>query len=143
METLNDLAFGLLSGLAYGLAGIVLLGLGFIALDLVTPGKLGDIVFNDRNPDAALVVASGVLAIGTIVTTAIVTSDDAFLRGLSNVAGYGLLGVVLLGISFLVVDKLTPGDLGQMLMDAERHPAALITAASHLAVGAIIAAAIA
>jgi hypothetical protein len=36
METLNDLAFGLLSGLAYGLAGIVLLGLGFIALDLVT-----------------------------------------------------------------------------------------------------------
>jgi uncharacterized membrane protein YjfL (UPF0719 family) len=143
METLNDLAFGLLSGLAYGLVGIVLLGLGYLALDLVTPGRLGDVVYRQRSANAALVVASGVLAIGTIVTTAIVTSDDAFVRGLSNVAGYGLLGVVLLAVSFLVVDRLTPGDLGEMLMDTERHPAALITAAAHLAVGAIVAAAIA
>jgi uncharacterized membrane protein YjfL (UPF0719 family) len=140
---LIDMVAGLGAGLAYALVGIVLLVLGFIALDLVTPGNLRTIVWVERSWNASLVVASGVVAIGAIVTTAIVTSEDEFLRGLSSAGGYGLLGVVLLGVSFWLVDRLTPGDLGQMLTEIDHHPAAYVTAASHLAVGAIVAAAIA
>jgi uncharacterized membrane protein YjfL (UPF0719 family) len=142
METLVDLSRGLLSGLAYGLTGIALLALGYVALDLVTPGRLGEIVYVRRCLNAAVVVASGLIAIGAIVTTAIAVSDDAFLRGLGSVVGYGLLGVVLLALAFVIVDRLTPGDLGAMLTDPQPHPAVYITAAAHLAVGAIVAAAI-
>ncbi|MDQ3931805.1 MAG: DUF350 domain-containing protein [Actinomycetota bacterium] len=142
MQLLTELALGLLTGLAYGLLGIVLLALGYVALDLVTPGRLGELVYTQRNTNAALVVASGLAAIGIIVTTAIVTSEDAFARGVTSTLGYGLLGVVLLAVSFVVVDRLTPGNLGAMVADRERHPAVYITMAAHLAVGAIVAAAI-
>ena len=89
-----------------------------------------------------MVVASAMIAVGTIVTTAIVTSDDEFLRGLGNTVGYGLLGVVMLALSFVLADRLTPGALGTICTDPEPHPAVYVTVASHLAVGAILAAAI-
>lgn len=127
MQLLTDLALGLLSGLVYGLIGIVLLALGYVALDIVTPGRLGELVYTQRNTNAALVVASGLAAIGIIVATAIVTSDDAFVRGVATSLGYGLLGVVLLAVSFVVVDRLTPGNLGAMVAERERHPAVYIT----------------
>ncbi len=142
MALLTDLAVGLLTGLVYGLIGIALLALGYVALDLVIPGKLGELVYTQRNPNAALVVASGLGAIGIIVATAIVTSDDVFGRGVATSLGYGLLGVVLLAVSFVVVDRLTPGNLGSIVADRERHPAVYITIAAHLAVGVIVAAAI-
>jgi uncharacterized membrane protein YjfL (UPF0719 family) len=138
----NDLATELFTGLAYGVVGIVLLLLGYFAIDLLTPGRLGHVVYMLRSPNAAAVVASGLLAIGTITTTAIVTSDDDFVRGLAGSAGYGVLGIVLLAISFVIIDRLTPGDLGAMMMEERWNPASLITAASHLALGAIVAAAI-
>lgn len=138
----SDLVNGLLSGLAYGGAGIALLMLGYVVIDVLTPGKLGELIYTHRNVNAALVVASGLLAIAAIVTTAILTSHDEFTRGIANTVGYGLLGVLLLGISFVVVDKLTPGKLGVICTDEDRHPAVYVTVAAHLAVGAIVAAAI-
>jgi uncharacterized membrane protein YjfL (UPF0719 family) len=142
MDVVNDIAVDLLAGLAFGVVGLGLLMLGYLVIDLLTPGRLGHVVYMRRSPNAALVVASGLLAIGTIVTTAIVTSDDDFVRGLVGSAGYGLLGIVLLAISFVVIDRLTPGDLGAMLMEEAWNPAALITASAHLALGAVVAAAI-
>lgn len=142
MEALSDIGTGLVSGLAYGVVGIVVFVLGYFALDLVTPGKLGDIVYIDRSSNAALVVASGLLAVGTIVTTAILTSEEGILAGLLSTFGYGLLGVVLVAFSFMVIDWVTPGDLGAMLMDTQPHPAVYVTVAAHVSVGAIVAAAI-
>lgn len=142
MEALSDIGTGLVSGLAYGVVGIVVFVLGYFALDLVTPGRLGDIVYIQRSGNAALVVASGLLAVGTIVTTAILTSEDGILAGLLSTFGYGLLGVVLVAFSFLVIDWITPGDLGAMLMDAQPHPAVYVTVAAHVSIGAIVAAAI-
>lgn len=140
---LSNLAAGLVSGLAYGLVGIVLLALGYLVVDLLTPGKLGDLIYKERNNNAAIVVASGTLAMGMIVTTAILTSADNFTRGLLDAAGYGVLGLVLLAISFVVVDLLTPGKLGEIVCDKAPHPAVWITAATHLAMGAVVAASIA
>jgi uncharacterized membrane protein YjfL (UPF0719 family) len=142
MDALNDLGSELLTGLAYGVVGLGLLLHGYLVIDLLTPGRLGDIVYVARSANAAVVVASGLLAIGAIVTTAILTSEDDFVRGLLGAAGYGLLGIVLLAVSFAVIDRLTPGDLGAMLTDQGWHPAALITAAAHLALGGVVAASI-
>ena len=142
MDLLNDLAAGLLSGLGYAALGVVLLALGYKVIDWLTPGDLNDLVYAQRNRNAALLASSGLLAIGVIVVTAILTSDDSFGRGIADAAGYGLLGIALLAVSFKVVDALTPGDLGIICTDAEPHPAVWVTAVSHLVMGAVLAAAI-
>jgi uncharacterized membrane protein YjfL (UPF0719 family) len=142
MDFANDLAFDVLAGLAYGAVGLVLLAVGYRAIDLLTPGRLSDLIYRDRNWNASAVVASGLVAIATIVVTAIVTSHDDLDQGLAYAGAFGVLGVVLLVISFVVVDRLTPGELGAIVCDQARHPAVVVTVANHLAVGAIVAAAI-
>jgi uncharacterized membrane protein YjfL (UPF0719 family) len=137
-----DLAVEMGTGLAYGLVGIVLLAVGYAVIDLLTPGNLRDLVYEHRNANAALVVASGLVAIATITTTAILASEDALVLGLVSAFGYGLVGVALLTVSFLVVDALTPGRLGAIIVDERPHPAVWVTAATHIGVGAIVAAAI-
>ena len=142
MDFVNDLAFDLLAGLAYGAVGLALLALGYGAIDMLTPGRLTDLIYRDRNWNAALVVGSGLVAIATIQVTAILTSHDDLDKGLAYAASFGVLGVLLLVISFMVLDRLTPGDLGDIVCDRERHPAVVVTVANHIAVGAIVAAAI-
>jgi hypothetical protein len=142
VDALRDLAEGMLSGVGYAAVGMVLLAVGYKVLDALLPGDLGVLIYTERNTNAALVVASTLVAVSTIVTTAILTSDDELARGLGSAAGYGLLGVVLLAASFMLADRLTPGSLGVICTDTNRHPAVYVTVASHLAVGAIIAAAI-
>jgi uncharacterized membrane protein YjfL (UPF0719 family) len=142
VDFINDLAFDLLSGLAYGALGLVLLALGYGAIDLLTPGRLTDLIYRDRNWNAAAIVASGLVAISTILVTAILTSHDDLDKGLAYAGSFGVLGIILLVISFMVVDRLTPGDLGAIVCDTERHAAVVVTVANHIAVGAIVAAAI-
>lgn len=142
MDLMTDLAGGLLSGLGYAAIGVALLALGFKVIDWLTPGHLGELVYEHRNANAALVAASGLLGIGFIIVTAILTSEDDFGRGVADAAGYGLLGIALLAVSFKVLDALTPGDLGIICTDAEPHPAVWVTAVTHLVMGAVLAAAI-
>jgi uncharacterized membrane protein YjfL (UPF0719 family) len=142
MDLLTDLAGGLASGLGYAAVGVVLLALGYKVIDWLTPGDLNQLVYEQRNRNAALLAASGLFGIGLIVVTAILTSDDDFTRGVSSAAGYGVLGIVLLAVSFKVVDALTPGDLGLICTDADAHPAIWVTAVSHIVMGAVLAAAI-
>ena len=44
--------------LLYGVVGLVVMAVGFIALDLVTPGKLYHVVWTDRNRGAAVLLGS-------------------------------------------------------------------------------------
>ena len=143
MQYWEDLGVDLASGLLYGLVGIALLALGFFVIDLLTPGKLGRQLAEDRNRNAGIVVASGMLAIGIIVTSAIVASEGSLAKGLGQSAGFGLVGIVLLGIAFTVIDVITPGKLGESVMGEEGHePMVFVTAAALLSVGGIVAAAI-
>lgn len=138
-----DLLNGLGAALAFSAVGLLVLIAGFVAVDVATPGDLRRQIWDDRNRDLTAVLASGLLANATTVVVAISTSDDRFLQGLVDAAAYGLLGVILIGFVFKVVDVLTPGDLGAMLAGDDHHPAVWITVVTHLAVGAVIAAAIA
>ena len=142
MDYWSDLLEELAGGLLYGLVGIALLAIGFFVIDLLTPGKLGRLLTEDRNRNAGVIVASGLLAIGIIVTSAIIASDGSLVEGLGEAAGFGLVGILLLGVAFTVIDLITPGKLGDTVM-AERHePMVYVTAASLVSVGGILAAAI-
>jgi uncharacterized membrane protein YjfL (UPF0719 family) len=139
---LTDLSYGLATGLAYSAVGTLLMVVGFLAVDLLTPGSLRQLVWAERNRNAVIVLSSGLLGTATVVVTAILTSDDDFGRGIASTVGYGLLGLLLMAASFVVVDLLTPGRLGELLMQPEPHPAAWVTATAHLSMAAIVAAAI-
>lgn len=137
-ELLTDLA----TSLAYAGVGLVLMVLGFWLVDLLTPGQLRALIWRERNGNAALVLISGLLGTASIVVTAILTSEDEFGAGLVTTFGAGLVGLILMGVSFVLIDMLTPGKLGEIVCDHTPHPAAWVTAASHLAIAGIVAAAI-
>jgi uncharacterized membrane protein YjfL (UPF0719 family) len=142
MDYWQDLATQLAAGLLYGVVGIALLALGYRMIDLLTPGHLGRQLCEDRNRNAGVITSAAMLAIGIIVTSAIISSDGDLAKGLGQSAGFGLVGIALLGVAFVVVDLLTPGKLGDILMGDEHEPMVYVTGAALLSVGGIVAAAI-
>lgn len=139
---MNDIIHQLGEAAAYGGVGLVLLLLGVGLVDVLTPGKLGRQIWVERNRNAAVVLSSALLAIGGIVFTAIVSTYQEFGKGLAAAGLFGLLGLVLLAVSFWAIDLFTPGKLGAVLVDPEPHPAVWVTASTNLAVAAIVSAAI-
>ena len=128
---------------AYTGVGIALLVLGFFVLDLLTPGHLGRHIYEDRSVNAAIALSAGFLGQGAIVFASIWTNaTSGFGTALSYTVAFGVLGVGLQVVAFVVLDLLTPGKLGATLMQVPFHPASLVTAAATLAVSAIIVASI-
>ncbi|MFB8249450.1 DUF350 domain-containing protein [Streptomyces sp. NPDC001046] len=140
---MSDIVNGLGRATAYGGLGLVLLVLGIVLVDVLTPGKLGRQIWEQRNRNAAVVLSSALLGIGGIVFTSIWTTYDAFGKGLLSTAVFGLLGLVMMAVAFLVVDLITPGRLGEVLVQEEPHPAVWVTASCNVAVAAILSASIA
>jgi Na+-transporting methylmalonyl-CoA/oxaloacetate decarboxylase beta subunit len=138
-----DLLSGAGRSIVFGLLGIGLMALGFVLVDLLTPGKLRDLIWVDRNPNAALLLAANQLGIAAIVFTAIFTSYDDFGQGLLSTLLFGIIGIAVMGVAFLVLDWLTPGKLGDVICTHERHPGAMVSAASHFGAALIVCACIA
>lgn len=139
---MQNLATDLLVTLAYGVVGVVLMAIGYVLVDLATPGRLNQLIWDDRNRNAALLLASNLAGVGIIVVAAIAASEDDFVLGLVGAAAYGILDLVIMAAAFVLLDVATPGKLGELLVDPEPHPAVWVSAVVHLATGAIIAAAI-
>jgi uncharacterized membrane protein YjfL (UPF0719 family) len=128
---------------AYTGVGLLLLVVGAVALDLLTPGHLARHIYEERSVNAAIALAAGFLGQGAIAFTTIWTNaTSGFGRALAYTVVFGLVGVALQVVAFLVLDLLTPGKLGATLMQVPFHPASLVTAAATLAVSAIIVASI-
>ncbi|MEV4624068.1 DUF350 domain-containing protein [Asanoa sp. NPDC049573] len=139
----EDLYTGAWHSIVYGVVGIGLMVAGFMLVDLLTPGKLRELIWIHRNGNASLLLAANQLGIAVIVFTAIITSYTDFGQGLASTILFGLLGIVLMGVAFLVLDMMTPGKLGEIICDDQPHPAARVSAASHFGVALIVAACIA
>lgn len=138
---MEDFLTEIAGGFLYGAVGIALLVVGFVMIDLLTPGKLGALIL-EGNRSAAIVASAALIAVGAIVTTAISSADGSLGEGLAETAAYGGVGVLMLALAFLVVDLITPGKLGDVVVGEGERPAAWLTAAALLSVGAIVAAAI-
>ncbi|TYK49208.1 DUF350 domain-containing protein [Actinomadura decatromicini] len=133
--------------LAYGAVGIALMALGYLVVEVTTPGRLGKQIWTDGNRGAALLLSAKLVGIAAIVTTAIVTSDNDLGDGLVDTAVFGGLGVLLMIVAFFLLDVITPGKLGATLVDvdgsgARIHPAGWVVAAADLGVAAIVAGAV-
>ncbi len=139
---LNPVLKGLVATVLYFLVGMAVLVLGFIMVDVLTPGKLRQMVFVDRRPNAVVLACAMYIALATVIITAIANSYSQLGQGLVGVAVYGLIGVVLQGIALLTLHLVIPGDFHEHVDEPELHPAAFATAAMLLAVGGVTAAAV-
>jgi len=140
---LEDLLEGAGRSVVFGLIGIGLMAVGFVMVDLLTPGKLRDLIWREKNPNAALLLAANQLGIAVIVFTAIFTSYDSFDQGLASTVIFGIIGIAIMGFGFMVLDWMTPGKLGEVICTPERHPGAVVSAAAHFGAALIVAACIA
>ena len=137
-----SLAQGVVATLLYFVVGFVVLGLGFLALDLITPGKLRHQVYVDRNPNAAILLGANHLALAIIVVTAIMTSSDNLGQGLIDSAVYGTIGVVLQAVALRLLDVFVPGHLRNLVNEPKMNGAAWAVGISLVAIGAVNAAAL-
>lgn len=136
------------NALLYGLVGFVVMAVGFIALDLVTPGKLVHVVWTERNRGAAILLAGQTLAIGLVIDQSIRASESeqGLGDGLLSTLVYGLSGVAVMTFIAIVVGLLTPGRLGHAVLDdsadGRPHPAAWVQAAMYIGTAFMVGAAV-
>lgn len=125
----------------YAIVGVVLLLVGFYAVDLTTPGKLNELV-KAGAPNAITVTAAGMVSMAFIIVTAIWVSGGRLSEGLLNALIYGLLGIVVQVAGVRVLEFVTGIDIGAVLRADQRVPAATVVSAAHLALGLVVAVAI-
>ncbi|WP_283138144.1 DUF350 domain-containing protein [Rhizohabitans arisaemae] len=136
------LARGALAIVAYAALGLVLLIVGFFAVDLATPGRLSKIISVERNPNATLIATSGLVAIGLIVAASIYASGGTLLEGLLATLVFGLVGIIAQTVAAFVFDKVLGFDLAGLIRNPELQPATRLLAATHVVLGIITAVAV-
>ncbi|WP_150249634.1 DUF350 domain-containing protein [Nocardiopsis deserti] len=141
---MNEILFNALGALAYGGVGIVILVLGYLLTDLLTPGKLHELIWENRNRNAVLLVSANTLGSAIVVTSAILSSESeiGLGAGLVSTAVYGLIGLGVMALSFVLIDLLVPAKVAQMISSDEPHPATWVSASAHVAIAVVIAAAL-
>ncbi len=141
---MNEILFNALGALAYGGVGIVILVLGYLLTDLLTPGKLHVLIWENRNRNAVLLVSANTLGSAIVVTSAILSSESeiGLGAGLISTAVYGLIGLGVMALSFVLIDILVPAKIAQMISNDEPHPATWVSASAHVAIAVVIAAAL-
>src|SRR5262245_13684429 len=77
----------------YAVVGLVLMLVGFYAIDLATPGPLRKMV-DQSKPNAIIIAAAGIVSIALIVVLAIIAASGKLLEGLISAAVFGLVGIV-------------------------------------------------
>lgn len=133
--------------LLYGLVGFAVMAAGFFGLDLVTPRRLIEVVWTERNKGAAIVLCGQMLGVGIVIAEAIRASEsqEGLGYGLFSTLLYGLVGVLVMTLVFAVVGIVTPGKMGAtVLEDNERgaHPSAWVQSAMYVGTAIMVAAAL-
>jgi uncharacterized membrane protein YjfL (UPF0719 family) len=138
----NPILKGAVATILYFLVGMAVLFVGFYMVDVLTPGKLRQLVFIDRRPNAVVVAGAMYIALTTVIITAITTSYSQLGQGLIGVAVYGLMGVILQGLALLTMHLVIPGDFHEHVDEPTLHPGSFAVALILLAVGGVTAAAL-
>ena len=135
----EDFGSAVAGALAYSGVGIALMVLGYFIVDWLTPGKLGEQIWTERNRNAALLLASNTIGVGLIVVGAIWASVGSLTEGIVSTLVFGLIGLGAMAVSFIVLDLLTPGKLGEIVASNEPQPAVWVNSAMHVSIGGVIA----
>ncbi|WP_017610160.1 DUF350 domain-containing protein [Nocardiopsis xinjiangensis] len=141
---MDEILTSSLSALGYGAVGTAIMLLGYLTTDLLTPGKLHELIWEERNPNAVLLVSANTLGAAVVVVSAILSSysELGLGAGLLSAAAFGLIGLAVMAASFLIIDLITPTSVRAVISSSEFHPATWVSATAHLSVALVVAAAI-
>lgn len=127
--------------LLYALLGLLLILIGFWAVDITTPGPLNRMV-RAGNPGSVIVTASGMVGMAFVIVTAISVSSGTLLEGLLQTLIFGLVGIIAQVLAVRVIEWVTGIDVGATLKSQTLLPQAFVIAAAQLAIGTVVAVAI-
>lgn len=137
----GDLGEGIGAIALYAVVGVVLMLIGFYAIDFTTPGKLSELVRTGK-PNAVIVTASGMLSMALIIVVAILTSFGDLTAGLIGSLVFGLVGIIAQVLAVRLLEWITRLDVGATIESEKYAPGSVVVAAVHLALGAVVAVAI-
>lgn len=122
--------------LAYAGVGLVILVIGFVVMDLLTPGRLAQLIA-DGNPNAAILGGTTLLSLGLVMWFAIFFTGAGW-DGLDEAAIFGIVGVAAQAAGFGIIELLVPGPVRECVKDATFHPQTALLAGAQLAIALII-----
>ena len=125
----------------YAVVGLVLMLVGFYALDVATPGPLRK-ELDQGKPNAVIVAAAGMISMALIVVLAIYASSGKLLEGLISAAVFGLVGIVAEVLMMRVATLMLGIDMHALLAADEFNYEALMVAAAQFSLGVVVAVAI-
>ncbi|WJZ02292.1 DUF350 domain-containing protein [Corynebacterium freiburgense] len=127
---------------AYFALSIVILVIGFLVLDLITPGRLRQLVFVKHLPNAALITGAQQIALGIIIVSAILHSSADLLTGLFDVAVFGGIGVLIQTGALACIEFLTPHRFRDVIGDPKPRAGVFVAATTIIVISVINAACI-
>ena len=138
----SNIMLDVLDTLVYFGVAATALCIGFIVLDLLTPGKLHQLVFIDHLPNAAFIAGGQQIALGIVVTTAVYTSasEHSLVEGLIEATVFSILGIVLQAVSLVILEVLIPGRFRDIVEDTKLRAGAIVASISLIVIGAVNAA---
>ncbi|GED96675.1 DUF350 domain-containing protein [Gordonia crocea] len=103
---------------AYGLVGLAVLVVAYLAVDLVTPGRLRDLLWRENHQNSVLLTAGFLISVGVVYAAGARAGmmTEHLWQGLLFAAAYSLVAIALMSFSFVLIDWLTPGRLGELLL---------------------------
>ena len=125
----------------YAVVGLVLILVGFYAIDLTTPGPLRKMV-DAGKPNAIIVSAAGMVSMALIVVLAIYSSSGKLAEGLIASATFGLVGIVAQVVMMRIATVVLGIDMHALFEADEFNYEALMVAAAQFALGIVVAVAI-
>jgi asparagine N-glycosylation enzyme membrane subunit Stt3 len=137
----NLLGRGVGAIVLYAVVGLVLMLVGFYAIDLASPGPLRKMV-DEGKPNAIVISAAGIVSMALIVVLAIIASSGKLAEGLVAAAVFGLVGIAAEVVMVRVATIVLGIDMHVLLASDEYNHEALMVAAAQFALGMVVAFAI-
>ncbi len=125
----------------YSIVGLVLMVVGFYAIDLTTPGPLRKMV-DAGKPNAIIVSAAGMVSMALIVVLAIYASSGKLVEGLVGSAVFGLVGIIVQVVMMRIATLVIGINMDELFNADEFSYDSLMVAASQFALGIVVAVAI-
>lgn len=138
---LNVLGRGAGAIALYATVGLILMLIGFYAIDLTTPGPLRKMV-DAGKPNAIIVSAAGMVSMALIVVLAIYASSGKLLEGLVGAAIFGLVGIAAQVVMMRIATFAIGIDMDALFNADEYSYESLMVAAAQFALGIVVAVAI-
>ena len=126
-----------------GANGLAVIALTLIATFILTTW-MGRLLGVEKKLTQLIAAGTSICGASAVIATNTVTDapEEDVAYAVACVTVFGAMALILQGLSFRLLDALTPGNLGELVCSQEKHPAATLTAAWTVAIGVVLAVAV-